>query len=137
MKKKLFLFAALACTAVAGFVLTSCGDDDEPAVKKSMEITYKVELAEGIHQAAAVVIEYVDENGKKKFDNEITGKSTWEKTITTTKGNGTYGVHVALSGKGDYPNDTYDMGITTSISGRSSTGSQFTNNGTPYANPTL
>ncbi len=139
MKKKLLLLAALVCTAVASFTLTSCSDDDEPAVEDQMYLIYSVDLSYQIHNVANVVIEYIDGDGKCKFASDLADTFLWKKAIAPVKGSGVYGVRVRLSGRGEdhYLDDFYNLGISTSIAINSISGNSFVSNGTAYTSPWL
>lgn len=76
------LMLALVAVLFAGFTSCSKSSDDEPKSKELTGFTLTIDVATTEDELAVgnLVIEYLDENGKKQAEN-IT-KTQWSKTLT-------------------------------------------------------
>lgn len=122
MTKKFLLFAALVCTVLTGFTLTSCGGDDEPKEVSEFTGKYTITMAEDVLAVADVYVSYKGNNNENKMD-KITS-TIWSKKVSSKKFPAEMGIKYRFQPKeGAKLKERYEMSFKVTLSGKVVTGS--------------
>ena len=122
MTKKFLLFAALVCTVLTGFTLTSCGGDDEPKEVTELTGKYTITMTEDVLAVADVYVIYKGNNNENKMD-KITS-TIWSKTVSSKKFPAEMGIKYRFQPKqGAKPKERYEISFNVALSGKVVTGS--------------
>lgn len=123
MTKKFLLFAALVCTVLTGFTLTSCGGgDDEPKEVTKFTGKYTIIMSEDVLAVADVYVSYKGNNNENKMD-KITS-TIWSKKVSSKKFPAEMGIKYRFQPKeGAKLKERYEMSFKVTLSGKVVTGS--------------
>ncbi len=123
MTKKFLLFAALVCTVLTGFTLTSCGGgDDEPKEVTKFTGKYTIIMSEDVLAVADVYVSYKGNNNENKMD-KITS-TIWSKTVSSKNFPAEMGIKYRFQPKqGAKPKERYEISFNVALSGKVVTGS--------------
>lgn len=124
MTKKFLLFAALVCTVLTGFTLTSCGGDEPKGEKEVTEFTgkYTITMAEDVLAVADVYVSYKGNNNENKMD-KITS-TIWSKKVSSKTFPAEMGIKYRFQPKqGAKRKERYEMSFMVALSGKVVTGS--------------